>query len=202
METRSELKLNDVVLVTDLANTSTRRIHPALGRITGFLDPETKSQAIVQYSTQTNPKSTVNRPISKLVRIVKADETIPAKGKCFCPLALPDELLQEPPEPDHIAAADLQDEDQRHLRVPAPLPEAPLPQVEEEVPVDRREEAAPPQVEVVEVTSQRPGTVLRGGPSQASLNGETAPARGRDNTQADRPQRPERTRKKLSKFDN
>ena len=83
METRSELKLNDVVLVTDLANTSTRGIHPALGRITGFLDPETKSQAIVQYITQTNSKSTVNQPISKLVRIVKADETIPAKGKCF-----------------------------------------------------------------------------------------------------------------------
>ena len=57
----------------DLANTSTRGIHPALGRIIGFLDPETKSQAIVQYSTQTNPKSTVNRPISKLVHIVKAD---------------------------------------------------------------------------------------------------------------------------------
>ena len=97
---------------------------------------------------------------------------------------------------------DLQDEDQRQPRVPAPLPEVPLPQVEEEVPVDRREEAAPPPVEVAEVTSQRPGTVSRGGPSQASLNSETAPARGRDNTQADRPQRPERTRKKLSKFDN
>ena len=83
METRSDLKLNYVVLVTDLANTSIRGIHPALGRITGFLDPETKSQAIVQYSTQITPKSTVNRPISKLVRIVKADETIPAKGKCF-----------------------------------------------------------------------------------------------------------------------
>ena len=45
-------------------------------------------------------------------------------------------------------------------------------------------------------------SMLGGGPSQASLNGETAPARGRDNTQADRPQRPEKTRKKLSKFDN
>ena len=104
--------------------------------------------------------------------------------------------------PDEVAAADLQDEDQRHPRVPTPLPEVPLPQVEEELPVDTREEAATPPVEVTEATSQRPGTVLRGGPSQASLNSETAPARGRDKTQADRPQRPERTRKKLSKFDN
>ena len=193
METCSELELNDVVLVTDLANTSRRGIHPALGRIIRFLDPETKSQAIVKYSTQTNKQSTVNRPISKLVRIVKANETIPVKGKCFCPLAKADEQLQEeqadqevgPPGPDEIAA-DLQDENQ----------------VEEEIPVDRREEAAPPPVEVAEATSQRPGTVSRGGPSQASLNSETDPARGRDNTQADRPQRPERTRKKLSKFDN
>ena len=115
METCSELKLNDVVLITDLANTSTRGIHPALGRIIGFLDPETTSQAIVQYSTQTNQKSTVKQPISKLVHIVKANETIPAKGKCFCSLAKGDELLQEeqadqevePPEPDKIAAADL-----------------------------------------------------------------------------------------------
>ncbi len=50
METRSELELNDVVLVTDLASSSTRGIHPALGRIIGFLDPERKSQAIVKYS--------------------------------------------------------------------------------------------------------------------------------------------------------
>ena len=113
----------------------------------------------------------------------------------FCPLALQDELLQEEeeaqevehPEPDKIAAADLQDEDQRHPCVPAPLPEAPLPQVEEEVPVNRREEAAPPPVEVVEVKLQRPEMALRGGHRQASLNSETGPTRGRDNTQADQP---------------
>ena len=74
--------------------------------------------------------------------------------------------------------------------------------MEEGIPVDRREEAASPPVEVAETTFQRPITVSRGGPSQASLNSETAPARGRENTQADRPQQPERSRKKISKFDN
>ena len=87
METCSELELNGVVLVKDLTNTITRGIHPALGRIIGFLAPETKSQAIVKYSQQTNQQSTINRPISKLVRIVKANEIIHVKGKCFCPLA-------------------------------------------------------------------------------------------------------------------
>ena len=85
---------------------------------------------------------------------MKANETIPAKGKCFCPLAKADEQLQEKqadqevgtPGPDEVTAADLQDEDQQHPRVPTPLPEVPLPQVEEEIPVDRREEVAPPTI--------------------------------------------------------
>ena len=50
MATCSALEANDVVLITDLANNSTRGIHPALGHIIGFLDPEKKSQAIVKYS--------------------------------------------------------------------------------------------------------------------------------------------------------
>ena len=107
-----------------------------------------------------------------------------------------------PPGPDKVAAADIQDEDQRHPCLPTPLLEVPLPQVEEEIPVDRREEVAPPPVEVAEATLQIPGPVLREGPGQASLDSENVPARGMRNTQADRPQRPERTRKKLSKFYN
>jgi hypothetical protein len=50
MATRSALELNDVVLITDLASNNTRGIHPALGRIIGFLDSDKKSQAIVKYS--------------------------------------------------------------------------------------------------------------------------------------------------------
>ena len=102
MATPSELELNDVVLVTDLASTSTRGIHPALGRIIGFLDPERRSQAIVKYS-----QGQVNRPISKLVCIVKANETIPAKGKCFYPLAKADEQLQEEQADQGVGPLDL-----------------------------------------------------------------------------------------------
>ena len=207
MKTCSALELNDVVLITDLASNSTRGIHPALGSSIGFLDPDKKSQAIVKYSN-----GQVNRPISKLVRIMKAYETIPAKGKCFCPLAEVDEQVQEeqedqeegPPGPDELdAAASLQDEDQQHPHVLPSLPEGPLPQTVEELPVDRMEEVAPPPVEVAETTSQRPATVSRGGHDQALLDiSGTVPAQGMRNTHTDRPQRPERIRKKLSKFPN
>ena len=87
MATWSALELNDVVLIRDLASNSTRGIHPALGCITGFRDPDKKSQAIVKYSK--------GGPISRLVCIVKANETIPAKIKCFCPLDEVDEQVKE-----------------------------------------------------------------------------------------------------------
>ena len=91
MATRSNLEIGDVVLITDLSSNSTRSVHPALGRITGFLDPDSKSQAIVQYS---NGK--VDRPVSKLVVVVKASELpVNEKGKLFCPLAETDEQVQE-----------------------------------------------------------------------------------------------------------
>ena len=86
MATRSALEENDIVLITDLASNSSRGIHPALGRIVGFLDPDRKSHAIVNYS---NGKADI--PVSRLVRVVKANETIHAKGKYFCPLAEADE---------------------------------------------------------------------------------------------------------------
>ena len=108
MATRSALELNDVVLITDLASNSTRGIHPALGGIIGFLDPDKKSQAIVKYSN-----GRVDIPISRLVGIVKAKEIIPAKGKCFCPLAEVDVQVQEghedqeegSPGPDYLDKA-------------------------------------------------------------------------------------------------
>ena len=99
MATRSALELSDVILITDLASNSTRGIHPALGSSIGFLDPDKKSQAIVKYSN-----GQVNRQISKLVRILKANETIPAIGNCFCPLAEVDEQVQEEQE-NHIKQA-------------------------------------------------------------------------------------------------
>ena len=77
MATRSELQLNDVVLITDLASNSGRSSpHPAIGRLVDFIDPEHKSQAVVKYHS-----GKVDRPVSRLVRVVKADEQISKKGK-------------------------------------------------------------------------------------------------------------------------
>ena len=78
-------------MITDLASNSGRSSpHPALGRIQGFLDPENRSQAIVKYHS-----GTVDRPVSRLVRVVKADEEISKKGKCICPYAMADEEIQQ-----------------------------------------------------------------------------------------------------------
>ena len=97
MATRSALEVDDVVLITDLSNNTTRGIRPALGRITGFLDPDKRSQAIVKYSN-----GQVDRPIPRLVVVVRANEQIPGKGKCFCPLAEADEQVQESHEEQEV----------------------------------------------------------------------------------------------------
>ena len=218
MATRSALEVDNVVLITDLSNNTTRGIHPALGRITGFLDPDKRSQAIVKYSN-----GQVDRPISKLVVVVRADEQIPAKGKCFCPLAEADEQVQEsheeqevgPPGPDDWDAAashqgeELQeglpgttvlvpDGDQRHPPVLPPPPEELLPQTVEDLPVDIVEEPTPPPVEVVKRAAQRPLPVSqRGGQETASTQSETEPGQGMRGTHTGRPTR---IRKNISKF--
>ena len=90
MATESALQINDIVLITDLSSNSGRTNPlPALGRIEEFLDPETKSQAVVKYHS-----GRVDRPISRLVRVVKANEEISKKGKTICPYALADEEIQ------------------------------------------------------------------------------------------------------------
>ena len=70
MATRSELQLDDIVLTTDLASSSRRNSHAALGQIISFLD-NSNSQAVVLYHG-----GQVDRPIGKLVRIVKSGEQI------------------------------------------------------------------------------------------------------------------------------
>ena len=154
------LELNDVVLITDLASNNTRGIHPALGRIIGFLDPDKKSQAIVKYSN-----GQIDRLISTLVGIVKANEIIPAKGKCFYPLAEVDEQVQEshedqeegPPGPDDLdAGASHQDGDQRHPPVLPSPPEELLPKAVEDLPVDAVDEPS---------TETSPGLIGRAGHS-------------------------------------
>ena len=90
MATESALQIGDIVLITDLSSNSGRTNPlPALGRIEKFLDPESRSQAVVKYHS-----GRVDRPISRLVRVVKADEEISKKGKTICPYALADEDIQ------------------------------------------------------------------------------------------------------------
>ena len=58
----SPLQLGDVVLITDLKSTSIRsNPHPAVGRISGFMDND-RAQAIISYAA-----GSVNRPIESLV---------------------------------------------------------------------------------------------------------------------------------------
>ena len=76
MATRSELELNDIVLIVDLASNSGRSSpYAALGRIISFLD-DAHSQAVVKYHA-----GQVDRPVSKSVRIVKAGEQISETGQ-------------------------------------------------------------------------------------------------------------------------
>ena len=50
MAEQSTLELDDVVLLTDLADNSGRsNPHATLGRIIGFMDPDTRTQVIVKY---------------------------------------------------------------------------------------------------------------------------------------------------------
>ena len=192
MATRSDLEINDVVLITDLSNNTTRSIHPALGRISGFLDPDTRSQAIVKYST-----GQVDRPISKLVRIVKSNEQIPAKGKCFCPLAEAEEQVQQhladreegrPEDDDVEEAASLTDGGQWDDPVLPPRAEGPLPQ-----PVEQ-----PPPGQVAEEEKEEEVATPPPVPAQAPQRGEV----GAPSPQAGAPTSgyPARVRKKVSKF--
>ena len=89
MATRSELQQNDIVLIVDLASNSGRSSpHQALGRIISFLD-DSNSQALVKYHG-----GQVDRPVGKLVRIVKNGEQISEKGQGICPLSQADEEIQ------------------------------------------------------------------------------------------------------------
>ena len=59
------LKAASRILISDLTDNSARsNPHAALGRVIGFLDPDTCRQAIVKYH-----QGTVNRPTGKLVRL-------------------------------------------------------------------------------------------------------------------------------------
>ena len=82
MAETSELEIDDVVLITDLADNSGRsNPHAALGRV----DPDTRSQALLRYH-----QGTVNRPTGRLVRPIKKSEQIPTKGLLFDNMVITD----------------------------------------------------------------------------------------------------------------
>ena len=89
MATESALQIGDICLITDSSNSGRSNPLPVLGRIEKFLDPESRSQAVLKFHS-----GKLNRPISRLVRVVKADEEISKKGKTICPYVLADEDIQ------------------------------------------------------------------------------------------------------------
>jgi hypothetical protein len=69
---------DDICLITDLPSRSGRdHPHSRLARITGWMDQQ-RSQAILKYDG-----GTVNRPVGKLILLVKKGEVIPPKGLLF-----------------------------------------------------------------------------------------------------------------------
>ena len=113
MATESALQIGDICLITDLSSNSGRSNPlPALGRIEKFLDPESRSQAVLRYHS-----GKVDRPISRLVRVVKADEEISKKGKTICPYVLADEDIQADWHDDNETMPTQNEYDMdRHLR--------------------------------------------------------------------------------------
>ena len=59
--------------------------HAALGRVIDFMDPDTRSQAILKYH-----QGTVNRPTGRLVRLVKKSEQVPTKCLLFDNMVITD----------------------------------------------------------------------------------------------------------------
>ena len=98
MAEQSTLELQDIVWITDFADNSGKsNPKAAQGCEVGFLDLDTRSQAIVKYHQRT-----VNRPTEKLVRLVKKSEQVPTEGLLFDNMVTTDREIQQ----------DLQDQDQ------------------------------------------------------------------------------------------
>ena len=87
-----------------------------------FIDPEHRSQAVVKYHSVR-----VDRPVSRLVRVVKADKEISKKGKSVCPYAIAVEEIQAgrneeeeenlpAPEENDMAASHQDDYQQEELQ--------------------------------------------------------------------------------------
>ena len=79
----------------DLSSSHNQNPFPQLGIITGFRGP---GQAELRYGFKEGRFRTVNRPLSKLSKLVSADEQIPPEGLLFDPLIMDDYLQAEEAE--------------------------------------------------------------------------------------------------------
>ena len=90
-----DFKEGDVCLIMDLSSSHNQNPFPQLGIITGFRGP---GQAELRYGFKDGRFRTVNRPLSKLSKIVSANDQIPATGLLFDPLIMDDYLQAEETE--------------------------------------------------------------------------------------------------------
>ena len=82
----------DVVLILDLSSSQGQNPFPQLGIIHDFLAP---GQAVIHYGFKDGRYKVVNRPLSKLSKLVSAREQIPKEGLLFDPLIQADFLQNE-----------------------------------------------------------------------------------------------------------
>ena len=83
--------IGDIVLILDLSSSQGQNPFPQLGIIHTFLAP---GQAELHYGFKDGRFKTVNRPLSKLSKLVSANEQIPEEGLLFDPL-IQDDFLQD-----------------------------------------------------------------------------------------------------------
>ena len=81
----------DICFILDLSSSQNQNPFPQLGIIHAFLGP---GQAELRYGFKEGRFKTVNRPLSKLSKLVSANEQIPPEGLLFDPL-IQDDFLQE-----------------------------------------------------------------------------------------------------------
>ena len=90
-----DFKEGDVCLIMDLSSSHNQNPFPQLGIITGFRGP---GQAELRYGFKDGRFKTVNRPLSKLSKLVSAHDQIPPTGLLFDPLIMDDYLQAEETE--------------------------------------------------------------------------------------------------------
>ena len=70
---------------------------PRLGLITGWMD-DLHAQVVIRYGGAGNNARTCNRPLSKMVQLVPAKQTVPEAGLLWDPLVLGDLRAAAPRE--------------------------------------------------------------------------------------------------------